>query len=498
MKLEQVRGRGVVGILVTGWSISIALIAICLMREPTLLWAAILSVALNIFPSVQAVRRDFSPATIASIVLMATVQPFCIYYVMQESGMPPQSPLAYVVAVVTIAFLCDPRALIWGTLICIAQICALAVFAPEWVFYHDGLAWRSILHIIGLAVIGAVGTVIIATLKRLLSELATARQNTDAQVDLLREQAEDLANALHRVENERRERERFEMDQIAARKAELTRLANDFEESISTVTHTIARTGDMLAHTTKALNAIAHDTGQSAADVSQSAEAASNAARTVAQGVAELSNSISSIAVNVGQQNDLTTSATQRSSIGGEAVGTLSTHSHTIGEATRAIVRIAERTNLLSLNAAIEAATAGPAGRGFTIVAQEVKALAMQASEAATEIDAFLSGMRTGTLEAERSFAAIDMAITELAQAATAIRWDVERQRKSADTIENYARTAADDVNAMAKRSKSLVSTASAAEKLSGELNQAAADMIGSVRNLEQSTAKFMANLKAT
>lgn len=179
-------------------------------------------------------------------------------------------------------------------------------------------------------------------------------------------------------------------------------------------------------------------------------------------------------------------------------MGGLSIHSDTIGEATRAIVRIAERTNLLSLNAAIEAASAGEAGRGFTIVAQEVKALAMQASQAATEIDEFLSGVRSGTLEAERSFEAIDTAITELAKAATTIRWDVESQRNSADTIEDYARAAADDVGAIAKRSKTLASTASNAKTLSTELDEAAAAMILNVRDLELSTAQFTANLKAS
>ena len=278
----------------------------------------------------------------------------------------------------------------------------------------------------------------------------------------------------------------------------MARIAEDFEASISVVTKSIADTANLLDRTTKSLNAIAHDTGQGAAEVSASAETASNVARNVAQGVAELSQSIASVAVEVSQQNDLTSRATQRSVSGGEAVGSLSDHSDTIGEATHAIVRIAERTNLLSLNAAIEAATAGPAGRGFTIVAQEVKALAMQASQAATEINEFLSGVRSGTIEAERSFKAIDSAISELAKAATTIRFDVEKHRKSADTIEEFARNAAADVGAMAERSKSLASTASDAESLSGELDAAAAAMLKNVRDLEQSTAQFVANLRAS
>ena len=237
--------------------------------------------------------------------------------------------------------------------------------------------------------------------------------------------------------------------------------------------------------------------GQGAAEVSQGAATAANAANTVARGVAELSASIAEIAADAGQQSDLASKATERSVSGGEAMGGLSKHSETIGQATRAIVRIAERTNLLSLNAAIEAASAGPAGRGFTIVAQAVKALAMQASEAATEIDAFLKGVRQGTNDAERSFEAIDSVITSLAQTATGIRWEVESQRKSADTIENYARSAAEDVGAMAARSESLAGTAAAAEKLANELDQAAVAMLQDVRDLEKSTTRFVDDLKA-
>jgi methyl-accepting chemotaxis protein len=191
-----------------------------------------------------------------------------------------------------------------------------------------------------------------------------------------------------------------------------------------------------------------------------------------------LLSSIASIAVNVSQQDELAARAKRRSSSGGEAVGNLARHSGTIGEATRAIAFIAARTNLLSLNAAIEAASAGPAGRGFTFVAQEVKALAMQAGEAATEIDEFLSGVRSGTVEAERSFIAIDAAIAKLNKAAKVNRYDVEDQRKSAGTIEAYARGAAGEVGDMATRAQSLADSAANAEQLSVEIEKAAAALV--------------------
>jgi len=166
--------------------------------------------------------------------------------------------------------------------------------------------------------VGALGTIIITTVKRLLGELAQARRKSDEQVELLREQAEDLEDALHRVELERREREKPESDQAAAaRREEQERIARDFETTITTVIQSVAKTGDVLERTTKALNAIADNTGQRAEDVSVSAEAASNAARNVAQRVSELSNAIANIAINVSQQTEMTSRATQKSQSGG-------------------------------------------------------------------------------------------------------------------------------------------------------------------------------------
>ncbi len=70
-----------------------------------------------------------------------------------------------------------------------------------------------------------------------------------------------------------------------------------------------------------------------------------------------------------------------------------------IGEITEFISDIASRTNLLALNATIEAARAGEAGRGFTVVADEVRNLAERSSRAASEIAKLLDDIQTGTAE---------------------------------------------------------------------------------------------------
>ena len=136
------------------------------------------------------------------------------------------------------------------------------------------------------------------------------------------------------------------------------------------------------------MNATVHDVAQnasSAADAARAADEAANEGRNVVQTTVQ---AIDRLASEVEQANGV--------------IGKLKQESEQIGSVLDVIRNIADQTNLLALNAAIEAARAGEQGRGFAVVADEVRSLASRTQESTQEIQQMMERLQNGTGEAVR------------------------------------------------------------------------------------------------
>ncbi|MBK1659284.1 methyl-accepting chemotaxis protein [Paracraurococcus ruber] len=151
--------------------------------------------------------------------------------------------------------------------------------------------------------------------------------------------------------------------------------------------------------------------------------------REAGQALLETTRDMTSLADSARSQAEL---AQGRAAEGARSIAALVDTFGTIGGFLREITRISQQTNLLSLNARIEAARAGAHGAGFAVIAQEVKALAGGAGSLSADIESKLGELVSATRSAQANFSAIVEAVHGAAAALTEL---VTRQQQVAETI---------------------------------------------------------------
>ena len=237
---------------------------------------------------------------------------------------------------------------------------------------------------------------------------------------------------------------REERDREAQRQTHLRDTVEDFRTKLRNVNSAVGSEAARMGEVAQSLLTVADQAQTSSMEANKGAQSASESVQAVAAAAEELSISINEITDRTTDVFRFADEAYHVAQAADADVEALATTASRISEIVEIIRDIAEQTNLLALNATIEAARAGEAGKGFAVVASEVKQLSMQTAKATEDITAQVSGVQSSTDNAVSAIRRIGASIEQVRELTSTVSAAVNEQETASKEIARSTNLAAD------------------------------------------------------
>ncbi|REE85355.1 methyl-accepting chemotaxis protein [Paenibacillus taihuensis] len=232
----------------------------------------------------------------------------------------------------------------------------------------------------------------------------------------------------------------------AKSKDELGTLAAAFNDMMDNLRQLISQT----LYSSQSVSAASQEISATTEEIAKGSTEQAESAQIISELVREMTIAVNDVATKASMVSDLSEKTKRGALSGGETIHAsvqsmenlssqmklLETDSQKIGQIIEVIDDISEQTNLLALNAAIEAARAGEQGRGFAVVADEVRKLAERSSEATQQIAGIIKGMQHNT---DQSLRAMELATTQTSKTGQTFDNIVRMVTETADQVTEIA-----------------------------------------------------------
>jgi methyl-accepting chemotaxis protein len=311
-----------------------------------------------------------------------------------------------------------------------------------------------------------------------------------------------LARAIESFQTTLQETERLADEQLKTRTQLMSHekrqeLAKVFAGRMDLITGKLTNSADHLAERANAMAGSAAVAVTGTETVGTSSTTAADNVLGISASVGQLNDSVGAITRAVGDATRAAKDAVGQTHLAKSDVDDLAHAVQEIRAINDLVNNIAAQTNLLALNAAIEAARAGDAGRGFSIVASEVKLLATQTTEATGSIQAQVSAVLERTSKVLHTMEAVSSIIGTIDDHTSSVSDQVEQQAMVTSEIARAANDAATSASSARAGVADVAVEVRQTRTNAGQVLTSAQDLSAQIQDLAETVAAFLTDLEA-